>query len=232
MNWELKKVIVTGGSSGIGKQLVTDLRNKGAQVAFCGLEENLVSEVEKNTGAKGFKVDLTVEAELISFFENAISFLGNIDILINNAGFVIAEAFEDLKRSDFEKMFAINTIAPAQLVQLALPYFKKNKRGDIVNIGATGGHYAFPKGTAYSCSKAALNIISKNISLEFRKDNIRMFHIDPSWCTDTNNNAYGTPIPKDENLLNPEDISSVILHNLELNPRAFVPQMNIWATNP
>ncbi|WP_196894389.1 SDR family oxidoreductase [Aureivirga marina] len=232
MNWENKKILITGGSSGIGKQLVKDFSVKGAEIVFCGLEQELISEVENSTTATGFLVDLTKENELLSFFSKAIKILGNIDILINNAGFVIAEPFESLKRADFEKMFALNTIAPAQLSQLVIPYFKKNGFGDIVNIGATGGYYAFNKGTAYSCSKAALNIISKNLSLEFRKDNIRVFHVDPSWCTDTNNNAYGTAIPKDENLLNPVDISTSIIHSLEMNRRAFIPQMSIWATNP
>ncbi|MCP4443205.1 MAG: SDR family oxidoreductase [Aureispira sp.] len=228
MNWEDKKVILTGGSSGIGKQMVNDLKQKGAKIVFCGQEEDLVSSVSTSIGVKGITADLCKEEELVSFFEQAIDYLGGVDILINNAGFVVAHPFELLQRADFEKMFAINTIAPARLAQLAIPYFKENDCGDIVNIGATGGSYAFEKGTAYSASKAALNIISKNLTLEFRKDNIRTFHIDPSWCTDTNNNVNGTPIPKDENKLNPPDISEMVIHLLEMNRRAFVPEMSIW----
>ncbi len=129
-------------------------------------------------------------------------------------------------------MFAINTIAPARLSQLALPFFRSNKQGDIVNIGATGAYYAFEKGAAYSASKSALQIVSQNLSLEYRKDNIRVFHIDPSWCTDTNNNNNGASIPQDSERLNPSDIAESIIHVLEMNRRAFVPQMKIFGTKP
>ncbi len=232
MNWNGKRVIVTGGSSGIGKQLVQDLTSKGALVSFCGLEDEKVVATEKNSKAKGYVFDLVQENQLRSFFDKSIAHLDGLDILINNAGYVIAENFIDLKRTDFEHMFAINSIAPAQLAQLAIPIFKKQGFGDIVNIGATGGSYAFETGTAYSASKAALSIISKNLQLEHRKNNIRTFHVDPSWVTDTHNFNYGTPIEKEENKLNPVDISSVIIQMLEMDRRGFIPQISVWGTQP
>jgi 3-oxoacyl-[acyl-carrier protein] reductase len=232
MNWENKKVIITGGSSGIGAHLVTVLEEKGANIVFVGLEKDRVEKIAERKNALGLTADLTKEEELTFFFQKAIEHLGGIDLLVNNAGFVIAKPFEELNRSDFEKMFAINTIAPARLAQLALPYFRQNKKGDIVTIGATGAYYAFDNGTAYSASKAALSIVSKNLVLEYRKENIRTFHIDPSWCTDTHNGNFGSPIPKEEDKLNPMDVADMILNVLEMNRRAFVPQMSIWGTKP
>ena len=232
MNWNGKKVIITGGSTGIGRQLVHDLTAKGALVAFCGLTSNTVQKVISETHASGWTINLTKEEELIRFFQEALNALKGIDILINNAGYVIAENFLDLKRTDFEHMFAINAIAPARLAQLALPIFKNQGFGDIVNIGATGGSYAFAKGTAYSASKSALGIISKNLQLEHRKDNIRTFHIDPSWVTDTHNFNYGSAILRDENKLVPEDIATSIIQVLEMDRRGFIPQMSIWGTQP
>lgn len=232
MNWENKKVIITGGSSGIGAHLVTVLEEKGANIVFVGLEKDRVEKIAERKNALGLTADLTNEEELTFFFQKAIEHLGGIDLLVNNAGFVIAKPFEELNRSDFEKMFAINTIAPARLAQLALPYFRQNKKGDIVTIGATGAYYAFDNGTAYSASKAALSIVSKNLVLEYRKENIRTFHIDPSWCTDTHNGNFGSPIPKEEDKLNPMDVADMILNVLEMNRRAFVPQMSIWGTKP
>jgi|TARA_B110000902_G_C14214927_1_gene552783 3-oxoacyl-[acyl-carrier protein] reductase len=232
MNWENKKVIITGGSSGIGAHLVSVLEEKGANIVFVGLEKDRVEKIAERKNALGLTADLTKEEELTFFFQKAIEHLGGIDLLVNNAGFVIAKPFEELNRSDFEKMFAINTIAPARLAQLALPYFRQNKKGDIVTIGATGAYYAFDNGTAYSASKAALSIVSKNLVLEYRKENIRTFHIDPSWCTDTHNGNFGSPIPKEEDKLNPMDVADMILNVLEMNRRAFVPQMSIWGTKP
>lgn len=232
MNWQGKKVIITGGNSGIGKQLVNDLSLKGAHIACCGLPKTSSSSENILPNVFEMTCDLTQEKELTYFFSFAMEKLQGLDILINNAGYVIAEDFLTLKRSDFEHMFAINAIAPARLSQLAIPIFKKQGFGDIVNIGATGGSYAFPKGTAYSASKSALGIISKNLQLEHRKDNIRTFHIDPSWVTDTNNFNYGSPIDRDENKLVPEDIAKTIIQVLEMDRRGFIPQMSIWGTRP
>lgn len=232
MNWKSKRIIITGGSSGIGKQLVTDLSQLGTKISFCGLEPDQVREVAETFEVNGVVADLCDDAQLQTFFENSISYLGGLDILINNAGYVIAESFEDLKRTDFEKMFALNAIAPARLAQLSIPHFKTQGFGDIVNIGATGGYYAFDKGTAYSASKSALSIISKNLNLEFRKHHIRTFHIDPSWCTDTNNNNYGSHIPANPEQLNPSDITHLIVEVLKMDRRGFVPQMSIWGTQP
>lgn len=230
MNWQNVRVILTGGSSGIGACLLKLLKEKKANVVFGGHIEFEVKQQSELTGYKGIVADLSKEEELVCFFETAINHLGGVDVLINNAGFVIAESFEDLSRAHFEYMFAINTIAPARLSQLVLPFFRKNKQGDILNIGATGAYYAFEKGAAYSASKSALQIVSQNLCLEYRKENIRVFHIDPSWCTDTNNNNYGTPIPQDAERLNPSDITESIIHVLEMNRRAFVPQMKIFGT--
>jgi len=232
MNWKNTRIIVTGGSSGIGAHLLTLLKDKQANVVFGGHKKEEVERQARLTGYLGVPADLSNEEELVYFFKTAIEHLGGIDILINNAGYVIAESFETLQRAHFEHMFAINAIAPARLSQLSIPYFRKNGRGDIVNIGATGGYYAFDKGTAYSASKSALSIVSKNLSLEYRKENIRVFHLDPSWCSNTNNNNYGGPIPPDPEKLNPSDVAETIVYVLEMNRRAFVPQMNIFGTKP
>ena len=232
MSLENKRIVITGGSSGIGAQLMQDLKTKGTQIVFGGLEPELVNISASQNEAKGICSDLTKEAELNMFFEKAVNHLGGIDILINNAGYVIADKIDQLTRNDYELMFAINAIAPMQLAQLALPYFLSNKSGDIVNIGATGAHYPFVKGAAYGASKAALSFYSKSMALEWRKDNIRVFHVDPSWVSDTNNGNRGSNVPLDSEKLNPKHISNSIVHLLEMDRKAFVPQMSIWATNP
>ena len=232
MNWKNKRIIITGGSSGIGKQIVHDLHAKGAIIVFCGTNKQRIESVAKPINIKGIQVDLRQEDQLNSFFNTAIKHLGGVDILINNAGYVITNELENLNRADFQHMFAINTIAPFQLAKLTFPYFQKQGIGDIVNIGATGGNYAFNNGSAYSCSKSALSMLSQSMNKEWRKNNIRTFHIDPSWCTGTNNNNKGTSIPFDENKMIPEDISSIIIQMLEMNRRVFVPQMSIWESNP
>ncbi|AZQ61423.1 SDR family oxidoreductase [Flammeovirga pectinis] len=232
MIWQGKKVMLTGGSSGIGLEVLKQLSDLGAEIVFCGKDADKVEKTAQQTLAKGVTVDLSTEDGILTFFNFAIQELTTVDILINNAGYVVVAGIEDLKRTDFELMYAINVIAPARLVQLCIPYFKRQDYGDIVNVGATGGSYGFPNGGAYASSKAALLNLSQTLVKELRKDNIRVFHIDPSWTTGTFNNNLGTEIPLDENSLTAEDIAEVIISNLSLKRRAFVPQISIWATNP
>ncbi|MBB6459030.1 SDR family oxidoreductase [Flammeovirga kamogawensis] len=232
MIWTGKKVMLTGGSSGIGLELLKQLTDLGAEVVFCGKEADKVEKVIQQTSAKGITVDLSTEDGILTYFNYAIEKLSTVDLLINNAGFVIVAGIEELKRTDFELMYAVNVIAPARLVQLCLPYFKSQTYGDIVNIGATGGSYGFENGAAYASSKAALLNLSQTLVKELRKDNIRVYHVDPSWTTGTFNNNLGGEIPLDENKLTAEDIAEVIISNLSLKRRAFVPQLSVWATNP
>lgn len=232
MNWKGKKVILTGASSGIGKATLQCLVKQEAEVVFCGKEKELVNEISQKYKVIGVTADLSIEEELVRFFELAIDHLGDVDILINNAGFVVVEDIENLLRSDFELMYAINVIAPARLVQLCLPYFRKKGKGDIVNIGATGGSYGFAKGAAYASSKAALANLSQTLVKELRKDNIRVFHLDPSWTTGTNNNNRGGEIPLDQEKLTAVDVAETVMMILSTNSRAFIPQISIWETNP
>ncbi|ANQ49247.1 SDR family oxidoreductase [Flammeovirga sp. MY04] len=232
MIWSNKKIAITGGTSGIGKATLELCLKLGADVVFCGKEDELVSLVNNQTKAKGICVDLSKQEGIEQFYDFVTSELGEIDILINNAGYVVVAPLEELKREDFELMYAINVIAPALLTQKFLPSFKSKKEGDIVNIGATGGSYGFEKGAAYASSKAALLNFSQTLMKEVRQDNIRVYHIDPSWTTGTNNNNKGGEIPLDQSRLTASDIAKVIINQLELPRRAFIPQVSIWSTNP
>ena len=231
MEWQSKRILVTGGSSGIGKQLVKALSKKSAQVFFCGLENDLVAEVSSAYNVSGICCNLSREEGIDKIYSEAIGQLGEIDILVNNAGSAITGPFEDLKREDFEMMFAINAIAPARLCQKVIPGFKEKDCGDIVNIGASGRNYGFKNGSAYGPSKAALGNLSQCLAVELRPHNIRVIHIDPSWCTDTIHGMSGK-IERNEKLLTAEDVALSIISALELPHRAFIPQMSIWATNP
>ncbi|NLR90380.1 SDR family oxidoreductase [Flammeovirga agarivorans] len=232
MSLEGKKVVITGGTSGIGRCMLSQFLMSKAEVVFCGQEKDLVNEINKTTLAKGITVDLTLQNDIDTFCQFVDEQLESVDILINNAGYVIVAPLEELSRQDFEKMYAINVIAPAMITKYFLPQFRSRKEGDIINIGATGGGYGFPQGAAYASSKAALANFSQTLIKEVRKEGIRVFHVDPSWTTGTNNNNKGGKIPLDEEQLTAEDVASAVINQLLLPRRSFIPNMSIWATNP
>jgi len=226
MDFKGKKIFVTGGSSGIGEATLIALKKAGAKLAFCGLEDDLVERVSIRLDVPGIAVDLSNAKGVENAFDFAIKALGGVDVLINNAGKALAKPIDELSRSDFEYMFALNAIAPAELVKKALPYFKNQDYGDVVNVGATGGAYGFKTGTAYGASKAALASVSKCLTAELREFNIRVCHIDPSRCDDD------SQVSGPDKKLTSADVAQMIISMLELNRNAFVPQMSVWATNP
>ncbi len=219
-----QRIFITGGSSGIGKATLELLKQEGAQLAFCGLEENLVKEVSQGLEIPAICVNLSTEDGVLEAHQFAEDCLGGIDVLINNAGGALAKPFEALTRADFEYMYALNAIAPARLSQLVLPHFRQKGQGDIINIGATGAHYGFKTGTAYASSKSALANISKCMATELREHNIRVMHIDPSRAFDEPTRAKGQ--------LTYSDIAQMIVAVLKMERNAFVPEMSVWATNP
>ena len=226
MKLEGKRVLITGGNSGIGRKLVEQFVREDAHVVFTGLEQDAVLSTCHALSVEGISADLSLQEGIDTVFEWAMNRLGGIDILINNAGGPIAKPIEALSRQDFEYMYALNAIAPAMLIQKSLPYFYKNGMGDVVNVGATGGHYGFPTGAAYGSSKAALYHISTTLVKELRTKNIRITHVDPSRCYDTSEGPF------DPQKLNAENVSELILSTLNMSRNAFVPQVSVWATNP
>ena len=226
MNLENKRIFVTGGSSGIGKSILAELKLLGANLVFCALEVDLLDAMVKELKVPGIQVDLSKEEGVQKAFDFAIEKLGGIDVLINNAGGAIARPVEELSRRDFEYMYALNAIAPIELVKMSLPHFKSQGFGDVVNIGGTASQYGFKTGVAYGGSKAALSNMSKCLVSELREYDIRVFHVDPSRCDDDSRVAHSGK------KLTSSDVAKTIVSILKLERNAFVPEMSIWATNP
>ena len=231
MNLQAAKILITGASSGIGLASAQELVTQGAHVVITGLESERISRVGNDLGVPWIAADLRKDNGISDVFGFAIEKLHGMDVLINNAGWATIKHLEDLTRHDFEDMFSLNTIAPALLAQKALPYFKQQGSGNIINIGATGGSYGFPGGSVYGASKAALTEMSRCWRTELRKHNVRVMQIDPSWVTDTYN-RNGQYIPSHEHKLQPTDIAHAIVSMLKMENRGFIPELSIWATNP
>ena len=171
-----KNIVIIGGSTGIGKAIVEraalDTGNKIS--VFSRQEELMASNFKSLDNVSVHFLDLE-KIDANEFKEN-ISTLNNIDILINNAGYLVKKDFEKLSHQDIIKSYQINVIGIMQIVQATIP-FMTNQGGHIVNISSMGGFQGsmkFPGLSAYSTSKAALCSFTELFAEEYKDSKIKM----------------------------------------------------------
>jgi len=163
--------IVTGASSGLGREIAKLLCEKGHIVYVVARRKNLLENLKKECSEfKGKIKPLAGDLTSASFREKIVSQVlresGKIDYLINNAGFGKLTSFENTDIKDIEGMYALNVIAGEHLTQLALPIMKKRKRGKIVNIASVVAFVPPAYFSVYNATKAAVFNFSKSLSYE------------------------------------------------------------------
>jgi 3-oxoacyl-[acyl-carrier protein] reductase len=161
-----------------------------------------------------------------------VSALGEIGVLINNAGILIAKPFEELTLEDWDSTMGTNVRSLYLMTREVLPAMRRRREGTIVNVASLAGKNGFVGGTAYTASKHAVLGFSRSLMLEARKDNVRVISICPG--------SVATGMMRDQTMLNaeptkilqPEDVAETILHAIRLPARAMVSELDIRPTNP
>lgn len=156
-----KVVVITGGSSGIGKALAEKFGGEGSKILITGRNKQgldiTVDELrKKNIDIHGFQADVSIEQDNIAMAEEAIRLFGTIDILINNAGISMRALFSEVEIDVVKRVMDINFYGAVYATKYCLPEIKKNK-GSIVGISSIAGFLGLPGRTGYSSSKFALN---------------------------------------------------------------------------
>jgi short-subunit dehydrogenase len=144
-------VIVTGASSGIGKAICELLGSKGHIVY--GLSRRKAHE----SSFISMQVDVTKKEDITKAFETIYEKEQAIDAIINNAGMGISGSVEDTELSDAKALFDVNFFGAFEVIQVALPYLREQKKSKIINITSLAGTFPIPFQAFYSASKAALN---------------------------------------------------------------------------
>ena len=232
MDLKDKKIIITGGSSGIGKATAEMLINHGAKVLITGRDENKVNRVALQIGCFGVSADVSNQEGISKMYDAVDQHLGGLDVLINNAGFGIFPSLSDVTFEDFEKVFATNVFGAALAAKNALPYFKKAGKGNIINISSSAGRKGFARGSVYAGSKFALSGMTESWRDELRKENIRVIQINPSEVTTAFNQEDRVERKEVDNKLRSEEIAHSIVSALSMDDRGFITELSVWATNP
>ena len=218
-----KTVLVTGSSSGIGKEIARILAKDYDVILHYNSNENstrlLKEELDKeyNRDYLMVKCDLSKEEEIDNMLKVIYDRYNNIDILINNAGIAIDTLFEDKTKDNFMKTLDINLIAPFLLCKKIGPKMVDNKYGVIINISSTNGiDTPYIESIDYNASKAGLISLSKNLANYFAPY-VRVNTICPGWVnTEMNKNLDSDFISKEEDKIllgrfaNPREVANLV----------------------
>ncbi len=230
---EKSRILITGGSLGIGKETAKQLVDQGAKVIITGRDKNRLDQAAKETGAIPYVFDIADFQSIDQHAEKCISLLdGKIDAIINNAGIGVFPKIGEIKIEDFQQVYATNVFGLALLTQEVVKIFKAQNYGNIINIGSTASQKGFVGGTVYASSKFALRGMTQSWQAELRKYNIRVFLVNPSEVTTAF--ADEKRIEKEElsNKLNSQEIAHTIISVLKMRDKGFIPEVTVWATNP
>lgn len=173
-----KVVLVTGGTSGIGKATARLLREKGFITYASGRNLSKAKDIEE-LGVKLLYIDLENEDTMVEGVKKIISENGRIDILINNAGYGIAGAIEEVPIEEARRQFEVNLFAQMRLCQLVIPYMVENKWGKIINITSIASLVSSPVLSWYCASKVALSFMSLSLRSELRQFGIDVVEVAP-----------------------------------------------------
>ncbi|MCI5824870.1 MAG: SDR family NAD(P)-dependent oxidoreductase [Candidatus Gastranaerophilales bacterium] len=176
-----KYILVTGASSGIGKQTVVELAKKSTDyVIFAAIRKRedkaLIEHVSKNI--IGVYLDITNKASILKALKFITSKTKVLDVIVNSAGSATAGPIELLNINDIKNQFEVNTFGPLFLFQTFLPILNKN--GKIININSMAQTGIFPFIAPYCASKRALSIFLNALNIELKNDkNIKIIEINP-----------------------------------------------------
>ncbi len=227
------RVLITGGSSGIGKETAKQFIAKGAKVVITGRDENKLKQVATEIGAIPLLFDISDLKSIPQKANEAMALLeGKIDVLVNNAGIGVFPILGEITEDDLLTVYNTNVFGLALLTQELLPTFKKQQSGNIINIGSTASLKGFARGSVYAASKFAIRGMTQSWQAELRKDNIRVSLINPSEVTTAFADIAREEREEESNKLGSEDIAQTILSVVEMRDKAFVPEVTVWATNP
>lgn len=192
---ENKVVIVTGGSRGIGAQIVKKLANENTKIIlnYNNSEEKakqIKQELdEKNIFIDIFKADVKDRKQVKEMIDYTIKKYGKIDVLINNAGISQIKLFTDMTDADWDNMLKTNLYGAFYTTQECVKYMISNKNGCIINISSIWGEIGASCEVHYSVSKAGLDGMTKSLAKELGPSNIRVNSIAPGIInTEMNNN--------------------------------------------
>ncbi len=184
MNFSGKVVLITGGTSGIGKETAIQFAKAGAKVMLAGRRaiqgQAVVDEIKATGGQAQFRqTDVTSEEQVKHLIDETVREFGRLDIAFNNAGIEQTGMATDVTEADYRKVFDINVLGVFLSQKYEIPAMLKSGGGAIINTSSIVGHTAMPGASIYIASKHAVEGITKTTALELAGQGIRVNAVAP-----------------------------------------------------
>ncbi|MEY3921688.1 MAG: hypothetical protein RL634_1449 [Bacteroidota bacterium] len=180
-----KKILITGASSGFGKAMAHRFAKDGWNLVITGRRADRLKELSDEI-KKSYKVDVSIKVFDVQNRDEVFSALSadpnlnDLDILVNNAGLALGrDYFDEASLDDWETMIDTNLKGLLYVSKAVLPYFIKNGKGHIINIGSTAGKEVYEKGNVYCATKTSVEAISQAMRIDMLRHQIKVTAIHP-----------------------------------------------------
>lgn len=174
-----KVILITGASSGIGKETAKLFQTKNWKVAATMRTPEKAAELQRIADIETFRLDVTDTDSIKRAIADVLEKFGRLDAVVNNAGYGLVGAFEAAAPEQIERQFQTNVFGVMNVTREILPYFREQKRGTIVNVASVGGRITFPLYSLYHATKWAVEGFSESLQYELEPFNIRVKLIEP-----------------------------------------------------
>jgi NAD(P)-dependent dehydrogenase (short-subunit alcohol dehydrogenase family) len=183
MRLNSKKVLITGGSSGIGRAIAKLFAQEGASLVIGDIDvkggQETLEQIGSPHNARFIETDISNEISVRDTVYQANDFLRGVDILINNAAAFVFGTVEQTTTEDWKRVMGVNVVGSANMVKHSLPFLKKSAAPAIVNIASVSGFIAQPAFVPYNASKGAVLQLTRCLAMDLAEFNIRVNSVCP-----------------------------------------------------
>ena len=172
---------ITGASTGFGREMAEQLLTSGATVVATARKPEQIADLQANhpETALVLKLDVTNPASIQAAVDATLAKFGRIDVLVNNAGYGLAGAIEEVSEEEFMPVFETNVFGLLRVTRAFLPQFRKQRSGNIVNLSSVAGLIGSPGWGYYNASKFAVNGLSEALAAELAPLGIHVTIVEP-----------------------------------------------------
>ncbi|QZY54510.1 SDR family NAD(P)-dependent oxidoreductase [Crassaminicella profunda] len=180
---EGERALVTGGATGIGFAIAQCFVTAGAEVIIVGRNEEKLKKACEKLGEKAVyrQFDVTHTDKANDLIEEVIKNVGEITILVNNAGVHVKKTIENMTDEDFVKTMNVHVVGAFALTRAIIPYMKKQKKGNILFTASMASLFGIPYVLPYAAAKSAYLGMVRSLAAEISSDGIRVNAIAPGW---------------------------------------------------